>query len=67
MLSELKKFEVWTILVLDYKKRNDHKIFHSCAKLIASDSDIEEAFKSMHESIMTKIKIMLLMIALSWM
>ena len=44
LLSELKKFKVQTILVLDYKKRNDKKIFHSSAKLIASDSDIEEAF-----------------------
>ena len=56
MLSELKHFEVQTTSVLDYEKRNNHKIFHSSAKLIASDSDIEEAFKSMHQSIMTKIK-----------
>ena len=56
LFSELKKFKVQTILVLDYKKRNDRKIFHSSAKLIASDSDIDEAFKSMHQSIMTKIK-----------
>ena len=41
-------------LVLDYKKRNDCKIFHSSAKL--SDSGIDEAFKSMHQIIMTKIK-----------
>ena len=53
--SEFKKSKVQTILVLDYKKK-DLKIFHSSAKLIASDSDIEEAFKSMHQSIMTKIK-----------
>ena len=52
----MKKFKVQTILVLDYKKRNDCKIFHSSAKLTASDSDIGEAFKSMHQSIMTKIK-----------
>ena len=45
LLNELKKFKVETILVLDYKKRNDCKIFHSNAKLIASESDIEEAFK----------------------
>ena len=44
LLSELKKFKVQTILVLDYKKRNDCKIFHSSAKLITSDSDINEAF-----------------------
>ena len=41
-LSELKKFKVQTILVLDYKKRNDCKIIHSSTKLIASDSDIDE-------------------------
>ena len=33
LLNELKKFKVQTILVLDYKKRNDCKIFHSSAKL----------------------------------
>ena len=55
-LNELKKFTVQTILVLDYKKRNDRTIFYSSAKLIASDSYIDEAFKSMHQSIMTKIK-----------
>ena len=42
-LSEMKNFKVYTI-VLDCKKRNDHKIFQSNAKLIASDSDIDEAF-----------------------
>ena len=55
LLNELKKFKVQTILVLDYKKRNDSKMFHSSAKLIASNSDIDEAFKSMHQSIMTKL------------
>ena len=48
LLSELKKFNVQAILVLDYKKRNDRKFFHSRAQLIASDSVIDEAFKSMH-------------------
>ena len=43
LLSELEKFKVQKILVLDYKKRNDRKIFHSSAKLIGSDSDIDEA------------------------
>ena len=56
LLSELRKFIVQIIFVLDYKKRNDRKIFHSSAKLIASDSNIDEAFKSMCQSIMTKIK-----------
>ena len=56
LLSEFKKFKVQTILVLDYMKKKDLKIFHSSAKLIASDSDIDEAFKSMHQNIMIKIK-----------
>ena len=63
LLSELKTFRVKTIPVLDYKKRNDCKIFYSCTKLIASDSDIDEAFKSMHQTIMTK-KLMLVKIVL---
>ena len=53
LLSELKKFKVQAILVLDDKKRNDSKIFHSSIKLIASDSDTDGAFKSIHQSIMT--------------
>ena len=57
LLSELKKFKVQTILLLHYKyKKRNCKIFHSSAKLNASDSDIDEAFKSMHHSIMTKIQ-----------
>ena len=52
--SELRKFKVETILVLMYKKKNDGKIFHSNAKIIASDSEIDAAFKFMHQSIMTK-------------
>ena len=55
-LSELKKFKVQRVLVLGYKKRSYRKIFHSCTKLIASDSDIDKKFKSVHQSIMTKIK-----------
>ena len=43
LVSELKKFKVQTIL-----DQNDHKIFHSSAKLIASDSGIDEAFKFIH-------------------
>ena len=34
LLSELKQFEVQTILFLDNKKKNNCKIFHSSAKLI---------------------------------
>ena len=56
LLSKLKKFKVQTILVLDFNKINDCKIFHLSTKLIARDSDINEAFRSMHPSIMTKIK-----------
>ena len=56
LLSEFKKFKVRTILVLDYKKRNDCKILHSSAKLIARDSYTDEASKSMHQRIMTKTK-----------
>ena len=46
LVSDLKKFKVQTTLALDYKKRNDCKILHSSAQLIANDSDIDEAFKS---------------------
>ena len=52
----MKKFKVETILVLDYKRKNDRKVFYSSATLIANDSDIDEAFKSMHQSIVIKIK-----------
>ena len=54
LLSELKKFKVETILVLDHKK-NDRKIFCSSTKLITSDSDINEAFKTMHQIPVKKI------------
>ena len=63
----MKMFKVQAILVLDCKKRNDCKILYSCTKLIANDSNIDEAFKSMHQSIMTKIKIMLLKTGMLWM
>ena len=56
MLSELEKFTVQIVLILDEKKRNDGKVFHSSTKLITSDSDIYEACKAMHQCIMTKIK-----------
>ena len=59
LLSKLKKLKVQTILVLNYKKRNGCKIFNSSAKLVNSDSDIDEAFKSMHQSFMTKKKLCL--------
>ena len=32
------------------------KIFHSSAKLIANDSDIDKAFESIHENDKTEIK-----------
>ena len=56
LLSGLKNFRVQTILVLEYKRRNDHKIFHLNVKLNTGDSGIDKVFKSMHQSIMTKIK-----------
>ena len=43
------------------------KYFHSSAKLIANDSDTDEAFTSMHQSSITKIKNMFIKIGLSWM
>ena len=55
MLSELKNFKVQAILVLEYENINNCKLSHSSGKLIARDSDIDEAFKSMHQSLMTKI------------
>ena len=51
LLSELKKFKVQTVLALDYNSQ----IFYSYTKLIDSDLDVDEAFKSMHQSII-KIK-----------
>ena len=61
MLNELNKFKFQTISVLDYKKKKNHKIkllklLHSSAKPIASDSDTDEAVKSIHQSIITKRK-----------
>ena len=41
-------------------KKNDHKIFHL-------DSEIDEAFTSMHERIITKLKKMLVNVGLPWM
>ena len=52
----MKNFRVETVLVLDYKKRNGCKIFYSSARVIVSNSDIDEAFNFIHQSIMTKIK-----------
>ena len=42
--------------MLDYKKRNHRKSFYSCTSDSASDSDIDEALKSMHQRITTKMK-----------
>ena len=48
-LSELKKFKLQIISILEYEKRNDSKIFHSSTNLIASVSEINETFIiSMH-------------------
>ena len=61
IIKEKKEYKVKLIfllilIVLEYKKKNDHKIFHLSAKLIASNSDNDEASKSMHQSIIRKIK-----------
>ena len=53
LLIVLKKFKVQIILASYYKKRNDCKIFYGSAEVIASNSDIEEALKCLHQSIMT--------------
>ena len=42
--------------MLDYKKKKHRQICHSSTKLIASDSDIDESFKPMHQSVITKRK-----------
>ena len=51
LLNKLRKLKLQTKLVSEYKKINDRKIFHSNAKATASNFDIDEAFKSMHESV----------------
>ena len=48
LLSEFTKFKGQIILVLDYKKREICNSFYSIHKLIASNSDIEEAFIYLH-------------------
>ena len=60
LLGELKKFKVQTILVLEFKKMDDHKVIYKIflfiTNLNVNDSDIDKAFRSMHQSIITKIK-----------
>ena len=57
-LSELKKFKLQIISILEYKKKNDCKIFHSSTNLIASVSEINETFIiSMHRKILTRTKL----------
>ena len=55
LLSELKKFKVQAVLVLDYMKKIIEK---SSIQVLnySSHSDIDEAFKSMHQSFMTKLR-----------
>ena len=71
LLSELKKPKVQTALVLDYKKKNHCKTFHSSydpsAKLIVKIQTLMNHFKSMHQSILTKIKSLVVNIELSLM
>ena len=49
-------FKLQTILILKYTKKNDPQTFQTSVKLIASDSNIHETFKSMHQSILRKNK-----------
>ena len=51
MIFKFRKYWTWAI-----RKKDDSKIFHSSAKLNASDSGIDEVFKSMHQRIRTKTK-----------
>ena len=53
LFSELVKLKVQAILVLEYQKKNNCKIVHMNNKLF---SDIDEAFISMHQSIVTKLR-----------
>ena len=48
----MKTFKVQSMLVPHHNKRNDRKIIVN-----SSDSDNDEAFKSMHQGIRSKIKI----------
>ena len=56
LLSELKKFKVQSKLVLEYKKRNNCKIFYLSAKIISSESDIDEAFNPCIKALWPKTK-----------
>ena len=46
--------------MLEYGKIDDHnsmrKMYHSTTEWTVNDSDIDKAFGSIHESVMTKIK-----------
>lgn len=62
MLDEFKNIKICTYLVshIEYTITDDHKtihiIFHSRAELIANDSHINTAIRSMHQSVMKRIK-----------
>ena len=56
LLKEWKKVIVQTVLALNYNKANGAKVFYSCSKLTASNSDIEKALIFMHQSIILKIE-----------
>ena len=56
LLSQLIKVEAQTKIFTEYKNGNDRKIF-SIFRLTASDSEIDEAFIGMYQSVMKKIKI----------
>ena len=46
-------------LILEYKRISDHRsihrIFHLNTKLIMNELEMDEAFKSIHQSVITKI------------
>ena len=66
LLNDLKKFRVKRILVLVYRKRNHCKIFHSSAKRIDSDSNIDEASNPCIKALLRKGRNIFVKIGLSW-
>ena len=60
MSEELKIYKIQTTLILEYEKIDEYeltqKIFLSNTKLITNDSDIDKAFGSMYQNVITKIE-----------
>ena len=59
MLAELKMLKIQLTLISEYKRISDHRsihrIFHLNTKLIMNELEMDEAFKSIHQSVITKI------------